>query len=181
MKIIGVVGQPSGGKDTVAEYIGSKGFVHISSGDYIREDMKALGLPLDRTSMSTFVAQKRKEEGNEYPVRKIADSLTTNTVIAGMRNTAEINLFKEKFGEDFIIVAVEAPIESRYEWAKLRGRASDHISFERFKEEEEKERANNSGAHEVDSVIKMADHTIINDSTKEALFQKVESLLKSIG
>ena len=179
--IICVVGQPASGKDIVADYIVEiYGFKKFSSADFIRRDMKKLGITTDRTSINTFVSDMRKKFGNEYPAREIVKSVEGNTVIAGFRNTAEVKVIQEKFRNHLKIIAVEAPIEDRYKRARGRGRIGDDISLERFIKEEETERSHHSGSHEVDRVIKMADITIINDGTKEDLFRKVDECLKTI-
>jgi dephospho-CoA kinase len=176
MKIIGVVGQPSSGKDTIAEYLVSRGYVHVSSSDKIREEMREAGVPTDRESMSKFTVEKRKERGNGYVAEKIAADIHGDTVVSGLRNMAEIGVFRQKFGGDFVLIAVEAAIETRYERAKARGRIGDNFSFERFKEIEDKERSGSS-FHEMDKVIQAADHLLANDGTKEELLEKVNEIL----
>ncbi len=177
MLIIGITGQPSSGKDTVAEYLASKGFAHVSSSDKIREEMRKVGLTTERENVSNFVIEKRKERGNGYLAEQISDAIIGDTVVSGLRNTAEIEIFRKRFGKEFLLIAVDAPIETRFRWAKDRGRIGDNISFEQFKKEEEKERAGSS-FHEVDHVIKLADHLIFNDGTKEELLKKVDSCLR---
>ncbi len=178
--IISVVGHPASGKDTVADYIGTLGFKKFSSGDFIRADMKTLGIPEDRTSMNTFASDMRKKFGNSYPAQEIINVIDGNTVIAGFRNTEEIKKFHDTFNDKFKIIATEAPIEIRYQWAKERGRIGDNISLEQFIQEEEKERSQSSGSHEVDAVINMADIVLVNDGTKEDLFKKVDGILEKL-
>jgi len=176
-KIIGVAGHPSSGKDTVAHYLEEKGFKHLSGGDTIRTKMKEAGLPLDRSSMREFIKGERAKHGNHYPAREMADSVTGDTVISGFRNTAEVEVFKTRFPEEFIMIAVHAPIEHRYELAKARGRIGDDISFERFKEEEESERAASGGSHEVDKVIALADKIVKNHQGLQELFVQIDEIL----
>lgn len=178
MKIIGIVGQPGAGKDMVSNYLVTKGFEHISMGDFIRKEMRELGLSTERMNINLYISDKRSKVGKEYPAPVIADSIVGDTVVSGFRNTAEINLFKDRFGSNFTLVAVEAPIEKRYEWAKGRGRVGDSIPLKQFKAEDEKERTGSESFHEVDLVVKMADHFLLNDGTKEDLFLKIDNVLK---
>jgi dephospho-CoA kinase len=177
-KVIGVVGHPSSGKDTVAEYLKGKGFEHFSSGDVIRENMKEKGLSVDRTSMHHFAKEMRRIHGNQYPADVMVGQIKNNSVISGIRNSAEHGLFKKEFKENFILIAVDAPIEFRYQMARSRGRVGDDVTFEKFREEEERERQAESGTHEVDKVIGFADTVITNDSTLEDLYKKVDKFLK---
>ncbi len=175
--IISVVGHPASGKDTVADYIGTKGFVKFSSSNFIRKDMQTLGIPEDRTSMNRFVSEMRLKFGNSYPAQEIINVMEGDTVIAGFRNTAEIKKFQDTFNGEFKVIAVEAPIDTRFGWAKERGRIGDDITLEHFTKEEEIEKGHHSGSHEVDKVIQMADFTIINNGTKEDLFKKIDDIL----
>jgi dephospho-CoA kinase len=176
-KVIGVVGHPASGKDTVAEYLAGKGFTHFSSGNVIREKMKEAGLPLDRSSMQEFSRGERVKHGNHYPSAEIVEQVEGNTVISGFRNTAEIDFFKNHFGEEFVLIAVDAPLEHRYKLAKARGRIGDDISLEHFKKEDEREKAASGGSHEVDQVILMADKVINNHGSLDELFRQIDELL----
>ncbi len=175
--IISVVGHPASGKDTVADYIGTKGFTKFSSGDFIRNDMKTLGIPEDRTSMNRFVTEMRQKFGNGYPAQEIINIIEGDTVIAGFRNTAEVKKFQDAFDGRFKIIAVVAPVDMRHMWAKGRGRIGDDITLEHFIKEEEVEKGHHSGSHEVDKVIESADYTLFNDGTKEDLFKKIDDIL----
>ena len=184
--VICFVGQPLCGKDTVAKYLEKqKGFNHISTGDIIREEMIKNNISIEpRENIRFFAEKSRRQHGNQYPVNiaveRIFDGI--NTTVSGPRNMTEINAFRSRFGKNFVLVVIDAPIRARYEWAKndSRGRAGDNISFEQFKKEEDIERAGNSGSHELDNVIKAANYTILNNGSKEELFGKIDDLLKKI-
>lgn len=177
MTIIGIVGQPGSGKDTAADYFVTKGFQKISLGDVLREKMRELGIPTDRQNVHEFVKKQRELRGNSYPVGDAVKNITSDTVVVGFRNTEEVKEVKKHFGKNFILVAVEALPEIRYKWIKERNRVGDDISFEQFMAEENQERAAESGSHEVDAVIKMADFMIANDGSKEEFFRRLERAL----
>ena len=179
--VISVVGLPSSGKDTVAEYlVEKKGFVHMNSSDMIRKDMQTSGMEPTRTNMQDFVVKRREERGAGYLAEEIADAIHSNTVASGFRNTAEIEILKKRFQKNFILIAVTVPIETRYQWAKARKRIGDDISFEKFQEEENRDRSN-SNFHELDKVITMADVSITNDGTKEKLFAQVDAIIQKLN
>lgn len=177
MTIIGITGHPASGKDMAAEYFTSKGFKHVSMGDFLREMMKTKNIPTDRPHIREFVKEMRAVHGNQYPADEMAKGITGNTVISGFRNVAEVKTFREKFGNDFILLAIDAPLEVRYRRIYGRGRHGDNISFEQFKEEEDRERREESGSHEMDRVIEIADKTIENSGTKEELYSPLEEIL----
>lgn len=178
MKIFGIVGQPSCGKDTVAEYLSNLGFNHISTGDLIRADMRKLGIPIDRDNMRKFSTESRQQKGAAYPINELSE-INSNTVFSGMRNVPEIKALREKFGNNFKLIAVDAPIEIRYARIAGRQREGDQITFEQFKEQEEAERNGNPDAHQVDQVVALADLIIVNDGSKEDLFEKTKKLLEA--
>ncbi len=180
MIIIGVTGQPGSGKDTVADYIGTKGFRTISGGDVIREKMREIGLTTDRATMYEFIKKRREQYGNAYPSEEIIEKITADTVVAGFRNRDEVKFFRTKLGENYFLIAVEASLETRYERAKQRNRIGDDITLEQFRIEEQQERATDSGSHEVDAVVAIADVTIQNDGTLEELHEKVDEVLARI-
>jgi dephospho-CoA kinase len=177
MKILGLCGQPASGKDTVAEFFVSKGFAHISLGDILRQEMGKAALPIDRAHMSLFAADAKKSRGMAYLAEAAANAVTGNTVISGIRGTAEVEFFRRRFGADFKLLVVDAPIETRYARARNRNRTGDDISFEEFRMIEDHERSAASGAQEVDKVIALADLAIDNSGPLEELRPKLEHLL----
>lgn len=145
----------------------------------MREEMQKLGIPIDRSHIHEFVNEMRKKRGNGYLAEETIKKIKGNTVVSGIRNSEEIRIFRENLGNAFKLIVVQTPIAARYVRAKERGRIGDAISFERFKAEEEKEKAAESGSHEVDKVMALADITMSNDGSKEYLFQKIDALVFS--
>ena len=180
MLVLAVVGQPCSGKDTLANDLALRGFVHISSGDMIRTDMVTTGVEQTRANTHDFAIEARRIKGPHYPANLIFEKISGDTVISGFRNSAEVNFLKEKFGRHFVLVAIDAPIESRYERAKARGRVGDEISFEQFKALEDIERKGSPETQEVDKVIAMAQFTILNTGTKEELLEKANGLIAEL-
>ena len=181
LRVIGITGHPASGKDTVADYLVARGFAKISMGDILREEMTALQIPIDRSHMNDFAKKVRAERGNGYLSEEIVRRVKGNTTIAGVRNTSEVTIFRNGLGENFKLLAIETPLEIRYERAKARGRIGDSITFEQFKTEDERERAAQSGSHEVSIVIDSADKIIQNDGTMEDLYKKVDDYIVSLS
>ena len=175
MKIIGLTGYQSSGKDTAAEVLALHGFLHISTSDLIRKEMTSLGIPTDRDHIREFATEKRAERGPGYLAEEACALAKEKTVISGIRNAAEVEVLRKKFGNDFSLIVVDAPLETRYKWAVTRNRETDRITFEQFTEQQQKERASTS--QQVDTVIALADKTIINDGTLEELKKKVLELV----
>ncbi|OHA16957.1 MAG: hypothetical protein A3G52_01320 [Candidatus Taylorbacteria bacterium RIFCSPLOWO2_12_FULL_43_20] len=173
--IIGLVGHPSSGKDTVAGYLENKyGFSHVSAGDLIRDYMKKnnMGEP-ERARMREVGNELRRKYGADYLVELAVKKDADRLLVSGVRTIAEANKIKEKGG---VIVGLRSPIEFRYRLARFRGRAGDG-SFKEFKKLEEKEaRSKDTNEQDVEGVMKIADFTIDNDSTLEKLLEKIDGL-----
>ncbi|MBI2107816.1 hypothetical protein HYT54_01705 [Candidatus Woesearchaeota archaeon] len=79
---------------------------------------------------------------------------------------------------DFVLVAIDAPIEIRFERLLKRGRLGDARTLEDFKRQEEKENLKIDTGQQLDKCISMADKVVINDSTLEQLHQKINKLTR---
>ncbi len=177
MIVIGITGHPASGKDTIADYLIEKGFTKYTMGDIIREEMRSLGLSLDRPSMSKFIEKKKREAGLDYICKIILTKLKDKTAVPGIRSTEEVKTFRKELGDKFILIAVQTHIERRHKWAQDRNREGDQITLEQFKAQEDKERDDYASGLEVDRVIELADYMIDNDGTREDLFKKVDELV----
>lgn len=178
--VVCVVGQPGSGKDTLANFLEKKkNFSHISTGNIIREEMKKKNISIDRENMRIFSQNRRRETGNSYPANIAVGKIVGNTVISGPRNAEEILVFKDKFGENFILVAVDAPIKVRYERIKNgRGRTGDNISFNEFNAQEEAELS--SKTHGLNELLLAADYVIDNSGTEEKMFAEMNRILGKV-
>ncbi len=172
--VIGVTGEPSAGKDYFAEYIESKGFPHISLGDYLRKEAPKHGFSLDRPGLSAFVSKIRMERGYQYPVDEVSENIKGDTILSGFRNRKESEFLKNKFGSRFVFVGVTARPEIRYERMKKRGRIGDNLSFDEFQRQDIEDRKNATGTHEVDKVVESADYKIDNSGGEEEFKKKID-------
>jgi len=175
--VIAIVGHPAAGKDVAADYFATKGFAHVSSGNILREMMAEKGIPTDRTHTHAFAKEMRAAHGNSFPAEEIIKRIKGNTIVSGLRNLSSVDFLHKRLGRNFLLLAIDAPLEMRYERARARHRPGDIATFEQFKEEEDRERGDESGTHEMDKVIAAADMVIENDGKKERLFMKLDELL----
>ncbi len=178
--LIGVTGTMASGKDTTSAYLQEKGFFHFSLSDAIRAECDKRGLPKDRDTLRNLGNELREKQGADILAKMAIETLAAqgakNAVITSIRNPEEIKLLKKQ--GNFIFLAVNAPVELRYERAKSRHRESDFIDFETFKNQEEAEMAGGPGKQNLAEVIKMADHILINDGTVEDLRKKINNIIK---
>lgn len=179
--VLGVVGTFASGKDTVAEYLASLGFQHISTANVIRTEMVAQGLPLDRDTMTRFATETRQKHGNAYFTEQVITHITGNVVLADMRHPDEIAALREQFGREFVLIAVDAPIAIRFERARGRGRIGDGETLEDFRFKEERELSGKLGSHRLGDVIQMADIQIENSGSLSELEVKIDAVLSQLS
>lgn len=178
---IAVVGESLSGKDTVSSYLAEQhGFVHISTGDFVRFYIleNNLGEPT-RPRMQEVGNFLRTEHGPDYFAKLALRDPATHIVISGLRNPYEVQAVKDDGGK---VLALTVPMETRYERAKERGRIGDHITYKEFAEQEMAERTStNPNAQNMAEVLALADVTLSNESTVEELEAKVEEALRELA
>ena len=183
MLIIGITGTLGAGKGTVVEYlVNEKGFSHYSVRAFLQEEIGRRGMPDNRDSMVLVANELRKLHGPSYVTDQLyfrAARLGKNCVIESIRTPGEIDSLKKK-GE-FFLFAVDAEPLIRYRRISERKSETDHVSFETFTSNEAREmNTSDPNKQNLQACIGMADYTLNNDGTREALFRQVESILHSI-
>ena len=179
--ILALVGHPSVGKDTVAEYlVSTRGYAHVSTSDIIRQYVAEnnLGEPTRELLQKTgkFL---RDEHGGDFLVRSgIERAAGTPTIFSGLRTLAELEAVKTAGG---ICLAITADAKIRFHRCMDRGRLVEGMTFETFMTEEERERANpDPNAQNVVAVVEASDVLVSNDGTIEDLFEKVDRTLDAV-
>ncbi len=176
--IIGVTGTNGSGKDLVGQMLWEKlGWPHFSLSDEIRQIATEKGLDLSRDTLQALGNQLRTEHGPDYLSRRILERAEGNFVATSIRNPKECVPFKEH-GE-FILIAVDAPIEMRFERISGRGRSDDFApTLEDFKNEEAKEMTGGEFDQQLAHMLEIADYKITNDTTFDELETKVDNIIK---
>jgi dephospho-CoA kinase len=177
MKIIGTVGLPGSGKGEAAAVAEDAGVPVVSMGDVVREECRRRGL--DPADHHGEIAQTlREEDGLDAiaqrtlpPVREHLNDHET-VLIDGIRSAVEVDRFREAFGEDFVLVSVEAPFDLREERVLDRGRDNVDEDGEPLEARDERELGFGMG-----EAMDDADVTIENTGTLEAFQKRVRELL----
>ncbi|MFI5240361.1 MAG: AAA family ATPase [Candidatus Saccharimonadia bacterium] len=184
--IIGVVGTLAAGKDEVADYLAKKiDGEHVSTAEELRDYVTEHHLGgLDRDNLRIVANQLRAEQGGDFLVRLALAHKKRPIILSAMRSPLEVHAILEAGG---ILIAIDAPVMKRYDWAKHRGRIDDAVTAEQFRLQEEAELAHLDPNHQqIFAVMEMAHYRIANDDTLLALRQKVDEvfdriILNSVG
>lgn len=177
--IIGLTGTFAAGKDTVAEFLETKGFEHFSTGDQIREIAAERGIAQSRDVLRELGNELRDDNGSEFLCKRIIEekAKTDKIVISGIRQPGEIKYLKEL--GNFHLIAVDAPVEVRFERMKARDRLGDPKTLEEMidKERQEMESAG-PNAQRIHECMQLADTLVINDGDIEKLDKAISEILE---
>ncbi|POG56880.1 AAA family ATPase [Haloferax marisrubri] len=144
MRVIGTVGLPGSGKGELAEVAREAGVPVVTMGDVIREECRKRGLD-PATDHGKIATALREEEGDDAIAARslpmVEQHLESNDVVLvdGLRSGVELDRFREAFGDDFVLVSVEAPFETRAERLLDRDRDDSDTDVEALKKRERRE------------------------------------------
>src|SRR3989344_2669188 len=169
--IIGITGTNGAGKGAVVEFlVKERGFAHYSVREFLFEEIRRRGMPLDRNSTNPVGNDLRKLHGPGYIVGQLlarAQQAGTNVVIESVRSLGEADYLK---AHGALLWGVDADRHTRFERVVVRGSGTDRISFEEFCAQEDRElNQKEAFGMNVLGVMRMADHVFINNGTIEEL------------
>jgi dephospho-CoA kinase len=179
MTVIGTVGLPGSGKGEAAAVAREAGIPVVTMGDVIRAECRDRGL--DPAVHHGEIAQALREENGpdaiaqrSLPIiREHLDDPDTDTVLVdGLRSGVEADRFEEAFGDDWVLVSIEAPFAVREERIDDRGRDETGADGESLRERDERERG-----FGMDDAMERADVTIQNTDSLEHFRAQIEALL----
>ncbi len=178
MHVIGTVGLPGSGKGEAATVARTLDIPVVTMGDVVRQASRDRGLD-PATDHGEMATRLREEDGEDaiatrsLPMIESALEDSDTVLVDGIRSGTEVERFEEAFGEDFLLVAVEAPFELRAKRLDLRGRdAGADEGGETLEERDERERGFGMG-----EAIDRADLTIENAGSLEAFHDTIRTLL----
>lgn len=182
MKIIAFIGFPLSGKSTATKVAKELGIPVIVMGDVVRNEAQKRGLELSDENLGRVANELRQKDGMDAIAKRciplIRESVKEKGVVVvdGVRGIAEVERFKKEFGEDFILIYIDAPLELRYKRALERGRSDDISSIEELKARDERELSWGMG-----EAIKIANFTIENTDDLKSFKEKIKDLLNQLA
>ena len=128
MTVYATVGYPGSGKGEGAKVARTEGIPVVTMGDVIRSACRARGLPITEDALGIVATHLRSLDGDDaiakrcLPMVKLAHEAYGDILIDGIRGFAEVERFRSELGDDFSLIAVDAPFETRLERIVDRGR-----------------------------------------------------------
>lgn len=181
MGVIGTVGLPGSGKGEFAAVAEEIGIPVVVMGDVVREETAARGLD-PAEDHGTVASRLREEDGAAAIAERTLPRIRTHleqpdvgtVVVDGIRSVAEVDRFKAAFGDEFVLVSIEAPYEVRAQRLGDRGRDLTDTDGEALREREERERG-----FGMEEAMAQADVTITNTASLEAFRDRVKTFLQT--
>jgi dephospho-CoA kinase len=182
-RVITFVGMPGSGKDTCANYLHDKyGWPVLHFGQMVYEEVQRRGL--DNVKDELFVRDDmRQKEGKAVLAKHIAKKAQSYlkdgaeaVLLEGLYSWSEYKHLDKIFGDKFMVIALVAPKELRRH--RVLDRPDDHRKYTLdqlvTREIDEIERLEKGGP------IAYADFSIVNDSTPQAMTDKLDEIIDSL-
>ena len=184
MKIIGITGTLGAGKGTIVDFlVRNKGFRHYSVRDFLLDEVHKRALPENRDSLTLVANELRKSHTPSYIVDELYATAKENgrdAIIESIRTPGEVKSLRHKGG--FILLAIDAKPEIRYERIKVRKSITDQIDFDTFLANEKREMSSDDpNKQNLGKCIEMADFVIDNNGDLNTLFTILEVLWNTIS
>ncbi|MBU5537594.1 MAG: AAA family ATPase [Candidatus Aenigmatarchaeota archaeon] len=187
MKIIGLTGTIGSGKDVAREILEKKfNTVSVKLSDLLDySSLKKRGINITRKIQQDLGDQLRQKYGTHVLAKIAIEFMKKNDnvkIIDGIRNPGEVDFLRQKFGEDFKLIAIDAPQQIRFERIVKRNRPTDPKNWEEFVAADERDQGKNQPEYgqQVKKCIEMSDVVIQNDGSLEEFTKKVEDAVKNL-
>jgi len=180
MRIIAIVGMPGSGKTEALKLIENQGIPSFNMGEVVTKiEPKKRGIKKINEYIEDEIRMGLRKKFGPAAVAAVTTEevikISAKTVaIAGLHSFAELNYFKEKFGNAFTLIAIQASPEIRSK--RSAKRKIRPLSKEEFAHRERKYAKN----FEIQKIMEKADYKISNEGTVEQFRQEVKRVIKEI-
>jgi dephospho-CoA kinase len=174
-RLIGLTGTNGAGKGEAAEFFKKHGYAYHSLSDLLREELARRGEAVTRDNLIRTGNALRHRYGADILARRVMKRVRGRAIIDSIRHPREIAFLKKQKG--FLLLAVDAPAAVRFERVKRRGRDESATTLDAFIRKEQEEMTDWPEGQQLHRCLELADRTIVNDSSREALHRQLEEFL----
>lgn len=180
--VIGITGTLGSGKDTLMELLKNEySFKHFSVRDYLMNLLEEQGEEINRLTLSRLANRLRQDNHPAYLAEELfkkAKEAGGNVVIESIRTPGEVDFLKDH--SEFILFAVDADPNLRYERVQERKSVTDRIDFNTFMSDEQKEMQNEEPHKQnLAMCIRVSDYKFRNNATIEMFYKRIRKTLKN--
>lgn len=179
-KIIAVVGMPGSGKSEAIEHLQERyKWPKVYFGDVTFNEMNKRGLERNQANERLVREDLRNMHGDDYyakEVIKMIDALGDVPVVLveSFYSAAEYRAFKERFGDEFLVIAIHAKPSIRH--SRLADRPERPLNRQ---EAEERDWAQLSRLTQ-GTPIALSDFMIINEGSRESLYGQIDAVIEKL-
>ncbi|MHB8619390.1 MAG: AAA family ATPase [Chloroflexota bacterium] len=131
---------PASGKGTFHELLRDEldrrhiSCVYYSLSDELRAEVRRCGLAVDREVLRAVGHELRQKYGSDVLSGRVLERMALDgergdlpaaAIVDAIRNPAEVRRLRASLGDDFVLVAVEAPVDAVVLRIRARGRQGD--------------------------------------------------------
>lgn len=182
MVVFGITGTLGAGKGSIVSYLAQKGFDHYSVREFLIEEIKRKGLPVNRDSMNMVGESLREQHGASFVIDTLYDRAKEkgrNAIIESVRTVGEVESLKQKGG---YLIAIDADPRVRYERVLARKSETDSVSYEKFLSDEARESVGEDPARmNLKNTMALADFSIFNNTSLENLYRQIDVILATVS
>lgn len=188
-EVLGLTGNAATGKDYLASQFASRGFIHISTGDILREIITSHGQTANRALQTQVANEIRTQRGGDFFVvaamERALEKYRTNKhrglVLSGLYAPIEGIAIKQIPHSKLIEVVQSRNDNPEERFRRLSQRCDgsrDSLSYEEFLTAYHRE---NSGKDineaNIARLSKLADYCIVNDGDQRQLSLQVDAII----
>lgn len=183
MIVIGITGTLGAGKGTIVDFLKIEyDFKHYSVRDYLVEEIKKLGMEINRDSMTDIANKLRATHSPSFITDQLylkAKESNSNCVIESIRTPGEVISLQQK--ANFYLFAVDANPETRFKRIQSRKSSTDNIDFQTFLSNEKREMTTaDPNKQNLGKCIDMADYVFNNDGDINTLNSKIKEVISKL-
>ena len=180
-RVIAFVGMPGAGKSLCAAHMDELGYFYFRFGGIVVDEVHRRGLPLTPDNERAIREEFRAQDGMDaiakraLPILRAGLAEHNTIIIDGLYSFSEYKTLKRDLSDDLTVIAITCARHTRY--ARLASRPERPLTRAEAETRDYTEIEN----IEKGGPIAIADYTLLNDTTPEALITALDGLLKRLG